>query len=250
MIANSRLSLGLLGRFHLVLGGRPVELAPAEQSLVALVALRGPQQRTQAAGTLWPNLPERRALACLRTGVWRLGRRGLPLAADGGNRVGLPDDVVVDVHGIPAALARWWATRQDMTGAARWELLPGWYQDWVLMDRERIRQQVIHGVEAGARSALAAGDPGTALGWAWQAVDLGPLRESAHRLVIAAHLAAGDVGEARAHAQRVRRLFAEELGVAPSRALTALLAGDPVAGGDPAADQVDVAASTRLLSRT
>ena len=217
-------SVGLLGRFRLAVGGSSVDVAPAEQILLALLALRGGQPRARAAGMLWPQLDERMALACLRTGVWRLGRHGLRLVGAGADWVGLPDDVLVDVHDLPGELARWCSGggRTDGDGA-RWELLPGWSQDWVLMERERVRQKAVHTVEAGGRRALAAGDPARAVVWARLAVDLGPLRESAHRLVVEAYLAAGDPAAARRHGDRARQVLADQLGVAPSPALQRLL---------------------------
>lgn len=52
---------------------------------------------------------------------------------------------------------------------------------------------------------------------------MGQMRESAHRLVIRAHLAEGNIGEARRQFEHCRLLLREELGVHPSGELCALL---------------------------
>ena len=32
-------------------------------------------------------------------------------------------------------------------GSHRWEVLPGWSDDWVLVERERLRQRMLHALE-------------------------------------------------------------------------------------------------------
>jgi DNA-binding SARP family transcriptional activator len=94
-----------------------------------------------------------------------------------------------------------------------------------MLDRERVRQALVHAAEDAAHQALRDGTPVRALGWALLALEAGPLRESAHRLVIQAHLAEGNLDEAWRYAQHVRTLLRTELGVAPSPQLEELLGG-------------------------
>jgi hypothetical protein len=42
------------------------------------------------------------------------------------------------------------------------ELLPGWYEDWLLFDRERLRRLSLHVLEHAARQLCAAGRYATA----------------------------------------------------------------------------------------
>jgi hypothetical protein len=69
-----------------------------------------------------------------------------------------------------------------------------------------------------------------------------PLRESAHRAVIAVHLAEDNVVEAVRQYQRFRRLLYTELNVEPSHRLTGMLAPwvptAPAPLAAPSADQV------------
>ena len=53
------------------------------------------------------------------------------------------------------------ATQADLC-VANWrndamELLPGWYDDWVIFERERIRQQLLHALEILSRRLVSRG---------------------------------------------------------------------------------------------
>jgi DNA-binding SARP family transcriptional activator len=85
------------------------------------------------------------------------------------------------------------------------ELLPGWYDDWVLLERERTRQRLLHALEALSREHRAAGRCAEAVEAALVAVNAEPLRESAHRELLESHLAEGNWVEAM---HNVRRLSA------------------------------------------
>lgn len=76
------------------------------------------------------------------------------------------------------------------------ELLPGWYDEWVLGERERLRQAQLHTVELLCDLWCSEGNRAAALDAALLAVRLDPLRESAHRRVVAVHLDEGNVAEA------------------------------------------------------
>jgi DNA-binding SARP family transcriptional activator len=101
-------------------------------------------------------------------------------------------------------------------------LLPGWYDDWVIMDRERLRHRYLRNLESAAAAAIDEGRPHAALDWALAAAATDPLRESSHRLVIRALLADGNVDAARRHLAFVRDLFRQQLGLAPSYLVAAL----------------------------
>jgi len=105
-----------------------------------------------------------------------------------------------------------------------WEVLPGWCDDWVLVERERLRQRVLHALEALSRRLVRAGRFADALEAAIVAVSEDPLRESAQRALIEAHLAEGNQSEACRIWQAYRDLLRRELGVNPSGNLLAGLA--------------------------
>jgi len=72
------------------------------------------------------------------------------------------------------------------------ELLPGWYDDWVIVGRERLRQRLLHAVETLSRELVRGGRCAQAVEAALVVVNAEPFRESAHRVLIEAHLAEGN----------------------------------------------------------
>ena len=77
------------------------------------------------------------------------------------------------------------------------DLLPGLYEDWAIMDRERIRQRMLHALEMLSRELSKAGRYADAIDAALTAISADPLRESAQRALIEAHAAEANWGEAR-----------------------------------------------------
>ena len=108
----------------------------------------------------------------------------------------------------------------------RWEamdLLPGWYDDWVIFERERIRQRLLHALEALSRRLVEVNRCAEAIDAAISAVSADPLRESANRVLIEAHLAEGNLVEARRTYERYRDSVRRELGVEPGEQMTSLV---------------------------
>jgi DNA-binding SARP family transcriptional activator len=241
---GSPVRLRLLDGFGLEVGGAPVELPPGAQRLLALLALR-PQPVTRAfvAGTLWLDAPEPRAAASLRSVLWRLSALRAMVLESRHGRLSLNPVVEVDLREAAAQADRWMSgrpTAADLasgTRALEAELLPDWYEDWVVAERERFRQLRLHALEAVVERMIERGRSGDALLAALAAVLADPLRESAHRALISVHLAEGNLGEAIRQLRRYERLLAEELGIAPSGRLAALIGQQPGAsplpvGGD------------------
>jgi len=246
--------LQVLGGFRLSAGNTVLAIPRSGQRLVAILALRGPSPRLLVAGLLWPDVPEGKALGCLRTTMWRLRQLQLVVAARPHPELALPSGVAVDAHDPASVVASW---RNGSRHSS--ELLPGWYDDWVLLERERIRQVLLHATERAAEDSLTRGEPEIALTLAMAAVAVDSLRESAHRLVARAHLAEGNVGEARRHVADACQLMIDELGVPPSAALRNLArpqsildpplgpspgAGGPRGEGELAGDRMSAARET------
>jgi DNA-binding SARP family transcriptional activator len=229
------MTLALLDVFELRFGGETIPLPPSAQRLLALLALHErPLLRPFVAGTLWPETPEDRASANLRSSLWRLNRPGGRVVEATNLQLTLARDVRVDVRET-IALAHRLLTGKDgpdggdltvdlgrsgLTG----ELLPDWYDDWVLIERERLRQLNLHALEALGSRQLAANRLGEALETALAAIAMEPLRESAHRLLIDVHLAEGNASEALRQFEFCRRILREQLGLAPSPQLQHLIA--------------------------
>ena len=154
----------LLGRFRLVVGGDDVELPAPAKRLLAFLALRDRSQpRLLVAGTLWPEKPDQRACANLRSSMWRShGPDGRPLVVGTGSLVGLAADVAVDVCEMEQL---GWGLIDGTAGTPPRsscrlfydDLLPGWYDDWLLFDRERLVRLRVHFLEALVEQLLADG---------------------------------------------------------------------------------------------
>ncbi|QUQ63226.1 AfsR/SARP family transcriptional regulator [Kutzneria sp. CA-103260] len=218
--------LSLLDGFVLSAGGRELVVPRAQQRLLALVALRRDTNRNTAVGLLWPEGQEARVAASLRTALWRLQQLPVPTVRVGGDAISLDPGLRLDVAELVAmsALARQGC--DDLPTSlllGPHELLPGWCDEWVLVERERLRQLYLHTVEGFAAACLRTGRHGDALEAALAAVRADPLRESPYRLAIEVHLAEGNVAEALSTYQNYRRLLAREIGVAPSPMIRGLI---------------------------
>ncbi|WP_328416370.1 transcriptional regulator [Micromonospora sp. NBC_00389] len=221
-------SLHLLGGFRLLRGAAPIVVPRGLQRVIALIGLRPGATRSQLAGLLWPDASEERALSSLRTALWRLRQDPCCPLTVAGDTVRLGPAVRLDVDELVGTAARVRDGDEPRTAAGalaagRHDLLPGWYDDWVLLDRERLRQLRLHMLEQLAGQHLVAGRHGDALEAALEAMAAEPLRETPHRLVVRIHLAEGNAFEA-VHAFYVYRdLLRRELRLEPSPAMSALL---------------------------
>jgi DNA-binding SARP family transcriptional activator len=215
--------LGLLDGFEFRCDGEVIELPLSTQRVVAFLALHErPLRRLHVAGCLWPDSTEERAGASLRSALWRLHRLGHDLVEATSAHLQLAAVVGIDFretvataravldHQLPnAALALAEMSLCD-------DLLPDWYDDWVLFERERLSQLRIRALESLCEQLGAAGMFGSAVEAGMTAVRSEPLRESANRALIAAHLAEGNRGEALRQFERFRDLLWREIRVEPS----------------------------------
>jgi DNA-binding SARP family transcriptional activator len=127
------------------------------------------------------------------------------------------------------------------------EVLPDWYDDWVIVEREQFHQLRLYALEALCERLTSAGRVGEAVDVGLAAIRAEPLRESAHRVLIEAHLAAGNRWEALRQFKRCRALLDEELGLEPSTTLAHLLrqAGAPRPQGAHTDDRMSMQSSAK-----
>lgn len=208
--------LRLVGEFELTGDGEPLPLGHNGQRLMAFLALAGRTVRRSAlAAALALDAGEAQAAARLRSALWRLPRPGgTALVEATARQVRLAPAVRVDYREIEEA---------DLDALGE-DLLPDWEDDWVEIERERHRQVRLHALERACAREREAGRFDVALRAGLLAVGGEPLRESAHRQVIATHLAEGNPAEALRQYDLFRRLLRTELGLPPSPAIRALVA--------------------------
>jgi DNA-binding SARP family transcriptional activator len=226
--------LGLLGGFELEVDGDRRHLPLSAQRVIAFLALQArPVQRQFVAGSLWPESSDERANANLRTALWRLSGSHSLLAEATSTHLALDEAVEVDLHDVSARARRLLHTGgrpqdddlEHLSEAA--ELLPDWYDDWVQIERERFRQLRLSALECLCIELTAEGRFPQAVEAGVSAMAAEPVRESAHRALIAAHLAAGNSGEALRQYRLCRNLLARRLGTEPSLEMRALVAALP-----------------------
>jgi YVTN family beta-propeller protein len=99
---------------------------------------------------------------------------------------------------------------------ARLSLLPGEDGAWVEAKRRELADVHLRALECLAEVCLDSGEPSEAARWAHELIELEPFRESGHRRLMQAHVAAGNSAEALRAYERCRRLLADELGAYPS----------------------------------
>jgi len=224
--------LQLLNGFELARDGRASTVPMSAQRLIAFLALTDRLAlRGYVAGTLWPEASEEHATASLRSALWRLHQLGLNLVGTTRSHIGLAPGVRVDVRIMAAQAARLidpeaecYPSDFDLSLLSG-DLLPDWYDEWVIIERERVRQIRLHGLEAMCRRLTALRRYADAIQAALAAVADEPLRESAHLAVVQVHLAEGNVTEAVRHFSAYRRTLLAELGVEPSPALEGVVKG-------------------------
>jgi DNA-binding SARP family transcriptional activator len=212
-------------------GSRRVDLPAHTWRPLAFLALCPERiDRRHLAARLWPDETDRRAGATLRSTLCRLRAAAGDLLDTTPSTIGLAESVLVDIRlleGWADRLRRHRATADDLNlpadDLAGLELLAGWDDEWVVVERERTRQRLLHAVEMLGTTLLAAGRHAEAIDAALAVVAAEPLRETAQRILLEAHLAAGNWAEGhRAHVA-YRALLQRELGIRPAAEHQALL---------------------------
>ncbi len=218
---RSSWDLRLLGFWQLRLNGQPQSVGARQQQLIAALALLGARPRHALSGVLWPESSEEQASTSLRAVLFRISHELPRLLADSRDPVALAAGVRTDIGGVRRLIDHIARLGIEPPHSAaevlrNAELLPGWYDDWVMYEQERLQQQRMAALETLAARYLAQGNHVHALEAARASAAIEPLRESAQLMIVRSYLAADD----RVSAMRVFRDFrarlADELGVAPS----------------------------------
>jgi DNA-binding SARP family transcriptional activator len=120
----------------------------------------------------------------------------------------------------------------------RGDLLDGWYDDWVVPERDRLRRQALAALDQLVPALEALGDRDAAIGYAERALTLDPLAEATYRTLMRLHDARGDRGRALRVYHECTAKLRDELGVEPSAqtraGYEALLPGEPHDAAPPA----------------
>ena len=213
------LALELLDRFRLVRDEVEVDVPPQSATVLAFLAIQNrPVHRSFVAGTLWGDLSEPRALADLRTSLYRVRA---PAIRSIGTMLELRPEVRVDLHDAmdlarhvvrtPAPPGR----IEPVVDVLARELLPDSDADWIEPTRERYRHLRLRALETVARRLSGAGRHAEAIEVAQVAVAIEPLSETAQTALICAFVAEGNGALALRQHETFRRRLWRELRVRP-----------------------------------
>jgi predicted ATPase/DNA-binding SARP family transcriptional activator len=232
------LQIQLLGDLQIAYDGTQVKGVNTArlQSLLAylLIHRQASQSRQQLAFLFWPDTVEAKARANLRFFLHRL-RRALP---DADRFIQIDETSVVwradapftlDVAVFEDALEK---AKQEMGEAAvralesavslyRGDLLPTCYDDWILPERERLRQLYLAALARLIQEMESQGEYRAAISRAQQLLRYDPLHEETYRQLMRLHAKNGDhVGALRAF-HTCAAVLERELAVEPSPATRA-----------------------------
>ncbi len=231
------LQIRLLGQFDVRLDGKRVVIpSRAGQSLLAYLTLTAgtAHRREKLAGILWPDTTDENARKNLRQELWRI-RKAIPtrhlavadnyLLADeytlAFNReadywldVAILEKSDLDLQSLTASLSVYQS-----------ELLPGFYEDWVIFERERIKNIFENKMEQLVEKLVEAER--------WTAVQeqcerwlaLGNTPEPAYRALMLSYNARGDMAKVSSTYQRCVDNLQAQFGVEPSAETHALYNG-------------------------
>lgn len=241
--STSNWKLQLLGFWQLRRNGQPTNVGGRQQRVIAALAVLGPRPRSLLAGTLWPEATEERAAGNLRASVFRINHEQPEVITECSHALAIDERVQVDLTRMRRSLDHPGSAREPdvATALLRADLLPGWYEDWVLYEQERWRDSRTTALESLAQFHLDRSTLPAALAAARAAIALDPLRENSRALLVRIFLAQGDLGSAVKAQQTYRAELAAALGTRPSPGFEAL-----TAPARPAASAVARPGSSRI----
>lgn len=266
------LQIRLLGNFSITYRDAtlPAFTSPRLQSFLAylLLCCRTPQPRQQLAFHLWPDSTEAQAHSNLRKAIHQL-RHALPecdnfLHIDTRRVQWRPqvactvdvDEFFAKLHAADPEVTTDPASQQALLAEAialyRGDLLPGCYDEWVIPERERLRQVFVETLERLVWVSEDRRDYTTALHHANHLLRAEPLAESAYQQLMRLHALTGDRAAALQVYHTCVTVLQRELGVEPGAAIqaahTQLLAAVIPAGLRPAPPSTP-AGAIRLVGR-
>jgi DNA-binding SARP family transcriptional activator len=215
------LKVRLLGQFEVRLEGEQVDIRsrPA-QSLFAYLILRSgtSHRREKLAGLLWPDSDESNARANLRHALWRI-RRAIGDGYINADKITIEFDPEVDYWLDADVLESEDGSAEKLLSTVAvygGELLPGFFDDWVVLDRERFRTTFETRIQEALNSLIERQEWTKALEWGERWIALGDVPEPAFRALMVAHAGMGDTAGVAAVNKRCVTALREELGVEPS----------------------------------
>lgn len=199
--------------------------------------------REHLAGVFWGDLDSRRARHCFNTALWRLHRvlgqtesRENPYLTVDSQQIAFNNssDYLLDVAEFETRIS--WAEQmydnapeqraalyRQAISLYQGDLLIDCYDDWALVERERLRGLYLRALSQLFSYHAARQEHDEAIGYGRRILASDPLREEIHRDLISVHLAANQPADALRQYRSCEAILERELGIAPMPETQALL---------------------------
>lgn len=225
------LKIRVLGQFHVENNGQAIEIPsrPAQSLLAYLVLNAGvSHRREKLAGLLWPDATEANARSYLRMALWRIRKSFTEGKVDWQAYLEINDISVTfeknSAHWLDADIVlerkppEDWSVDQLVEGVSVYlgELLPGFYDEWTILERERLRASLDHKMRLLLDRLIQEQKWDAVLDWSESWIALGHVPEPAYRALMIAQAGLGDLSSASAVYHRYTNVLHQELGVEPS----------------------------------
>lgn len=222
--------LNLFGGFHLRHGQLLDDLTSRHQLLIAYLALRAPQavQRSELAFKLWADSTEEQALTNLRKALHQLKQLGDFIQTDSRTlQLNLSSDDRLDIADFTSALDSAERARsindvdaelsalETATAFYRGDLLPNLYEDWLIPERDRLRDLFIQAMDRLIALLEMRKHYRDAIKHAQRILHTDNLREETYRTLIRLHALNNDRAAALNIYHACAGVLSKELGVEP-----------------------------------
>ena len=227
------LHIRLLGQFDIRVNGKRVLIPTrAAQSLLAYLVLTAgiPHRREKLAGMFWPDTTDETARKNLRQELWRI-RKAIAAQQRVDGEYLLADEFTLAFN----REAEYWLDvfqmeRPDLDlqslitnlSLYQGELLPGFYEEWITLERERIQAVFEARMDQLLEQLITAERWIAVQEWGERWLTLSNDREPAYRTLMLASGVRGDIAKVATLYQRCREELQESLGVEPSAETQAL----------------------------
>jgi WD40 repeat protein/DNA-binding SARP family transcriptional activator len=250
------LQIRLLGQFDIRMEGKRVTIhSRAGQSLLAYLVLTPAtlHRREKLASLLWPDTSDENARKNLRQELWRI-RKAISAQQSSQVEYIQADEFAIsfntdrefwlDVQQLERPLSPEDPLDERLNQLATYqgELLPGFYDEWTMLERQRVRVLFEQKLQQLLERLIAEKRWNAVLEWGEKWIAFGQTPEPAYRALLLAYAALGDSAQMSATYQRCQNALDEFLGVDPSPETRTLyenlLQGKPIEGVDLTSTQV------------
>jgi class 3 adenylate cyclase len=230
------LQIRLLGQFDVRIDGKRVAIASrVGQSLFAYLVLTAgiPHRREKLAGMFWPDTSDENSRKNLRNELWRI-RKAISAQQSNESEYLLADEFTLTFNHD----AEYWLDVSQMErpdldlqsltsnlSLYQGELLPGFYDDWIILERERIQAIFESRMEQLLEQLVVAERWIAIQEWGERWLTFGKAPEPAYRALMLASGVHGDMAKVASLYQRCTDELQEHLGVKPSAETRALYDG-------------------------